>query len=149
MPSAKAFAEASRSASTKRCYASDLRHFKANGGSVPATAHRVARYLAAFSDVLSVATLQRRLWAIQEAHLRRGFDNPVATTKVRDTMRGIRRTLGARQQSAVALTRGDLLQLANAGGQGTLHSLRNRAMLLLGFAGAFRRSELVALTVAV
>ncbi|VTU28653.1 site-specific tyrosine recombinase XerD [Variovorax sp. SRS16] len=146
--SAKAYAEAARAPQTKLCYASDLRHFKANGGRIPATPLQVARYLATFAGSLSVSTLQRRLWAIQEAHRSRELPNPVATSKVQDTMRGIRRTMGAAPMHAIALTRRHILQLAALHRDSGLPALRNRAMLLLGFAGAFRRSELMGLTVA-
>ena len=93
---------------------------------------------------LSVATLARRLVAIGQAHTVRGFPNPTTTDLVRLTMRGIRRTYGVPQRRAAALTTDDILSITSLLGN-ALVDLRDRALLLVGFAGAFRRSELVAI----
>jgi integrase len=135
--------EASTAASTRRAYDSDLRHFAASGGSLPAAPLDVARYLCAHADCLSVATLARRLVAIGQAHLLRGFLNPTTTDLVRLTMRGIRRTYGKPQRRAAALRTDDILLIVSLLGD-SLADLRDRALLLVGFVGAFRRSELVA-----
>ena len=65
---------AAQSASTKRSYAQDVRHFKANGGKVPATPQMVAEYMAKFGGVLAVATLAHRLITIHRAHTDKGFE---------------------------------------------------------------------------
>lgn len=62
-------------------------------------------------------------------------------------MRGIRRTHGAAPRRATPATADRVIALTPRA-DGTLTDLRDRAILLLGFAGAFRRSELVALDVA-
>ena len=93
---------------------------------------------------MSVATLARRLVAIGQAHTVRGFPNPTTTDLVRLTMRGIRRTYGVPQRRAAALTTDDILSITSLLGN-SLVDLRDRALLLVGFAGAFRRSELVAI----
>ena len=54
---AEQFMAASQSAATKRAYASDLKHFFANGGSVPASPAALADYLARCAEKMSVATL--------------------------------------------------------------------------------------------
>jgi hypothetical protein len=64
---------ASTTHSTKRSYDSDLRHFAAWGGLLPATSLDLARYLAAYARRLSVATLARRLAAIRQAHTLSGL----------------------------------------------------------------------------
>lgn len=56
---------------TRIGYASDVRHFLANGGKFPATERMVALYLARHADTLKVATLGRRLAALQWAHRER------------------------------------------------------------------------------
>jgi integrase len=136
--------EASTAESTRRGYDSDIRHFTMWGGSLPAMPLDVARYLAAHASYLSVATLARRLVAIGQAHAVRGIPNPTRSDVVRLTMRGIRRTYGAPQRRVAALTKEDVLSVV-----GSLRNspadLRDRALLLVGFAGAFRRSELVAI----
>jgi integrase len=136
--------DASTTHSTKRSYESDFRHFVAWGGLVPAIPVDVAKYLAAHAGGLSVATLARRLVAIGQAHGVRGLPDPTKTELVRRTMRGIRRTYGRPQRRATALTTEDVLVITSRLGN-ALVDIRDRALLLMGFAGAFRRSELVAI----
>ncbi len=140
------YTQAAQSASTKRSYAQDVRHFRANGGKIPATPEIVAEYLAKFAGVLAVATLAHRLIAIHRAHTDRGLDSPVKDRLVKRTMQGIRRTFGVAQRRARALVKDDLLELlVLVAKQKPLKAARDKALLLLAFAGAFRRSELVAL----
>jgi len=73
---------ASTTQSTRRAYESDLRHFAAWGGPLPATPLDVARYLAAHAGRLSVATLARRLVAIGQVHAVRGLADPTKTDLV-------------------------------------------------------------------
>jgi integrase len=129
---------------TQRAYESDLRHFQAWGGSVPASARTVAQYLAHHAGRLSVATLTRRLVAIGKAHSVHGVTSPTKSDLVRLTMRGIRRRHGRPQRRVAAAVREDILAMV-AGLGDTLREHRDRALLLIGFAGAFRRSELVAI----
>jgi integrase len=139
---------AAQSASTKHSYALDLRHFKANGGKIPTTAEALAQYLANFAGKLAVATLEHRLIAIHRAHVDRGLVSPAKDLLVKRTMQGIRRTFGVAQRRARALVKDDLLVLlVTVEKQKPMKAARDRALLLIGFAGAFRRSELVALKV--
>ncbi|MCY1163816.1 Tyrosine recombinase XerC [compost metagenome] len=142
------YVSAAQSASTTRSYAQDVRHFKANGGRIPATPEMVAEYLARFAGVLAVATLAHRLIAIHRAHTDRGLDSPVKDRLVKRTMQGIRRTFGVTQGQARALLKDDLVELlVQVAKQKPLKAARDKALLLVGFAGAFRRSELVALRI--
>lgn len=142
------FTKASQSASTTRSYAQDIRHFKAHGGRIPATPEMVAEYLAEFAGTLAVATLAHRLIAVHRAHVDRGFDSPVKDRLVKRTMQGIRRTVGVAQWRVRALVKDDLLELlVGVEKQKPMKAARDKVILLLGFAGAFRRSELVALQV--
>ena len=144
----KTYTKAAQSESTRRSYAQDIRHFKAHGGKIPATPQMVAEYLAKQADVLAVATLAHRLIAIHKAHADKGFESPVRNTLVKRTMQGIRRTKGVAQRQVRALVKDDLLELlVLVSKQKPLKAARDKALLLLGFAGAFRRSELVALNV--
>ena len=64
---------------------------------------------------------------------------------VKRTMQGIRRTLGTKQRRVTALVKDDLLEImVHIDRQAPMKSARDKALLLIGFAGAFRRSELVA-----
>jgi integrase len=129
---------------TRRAYLSDLAEFERWGGSIPASAETVAAYLADRADKLSVATLVRHLASISKAHEARGLLNPTRSELVRATMRGVKRTRGCAPREAKPLLRDDLLLVLDAIGEG-LKASRDRALLLIGFAGALRRSELVGL----
>jgi integrase len=131
---------------TRRAYLSDLEEFKRWGGSIPASAEAVASYAAARADTLTVATLVRHLASISKAHEARGLPNPTRSELVRATLRGIRRTRGCAQREAKPLLRDDLLLVLDATGD-RLKDVRDRALLLIGFAGALRRSELIGLDV--
>jgi integrase len=131
---------------TRRAYLSDLGEFERWGGSIPASVETVAAYLAARADLLAVATLVRHIASISKAHEARGLPNPTRSELVRATMRGIRRTKGCAQREAKPLLRDDLLLVLDAMGD-SIKDIRDRALLLVGFAGALRRSELVALDV--
>jgi integrase len=131
---------------TRRAYQSDLAEFERWGGSIPASPEVVASYLADRADMLAVATLVRHLASISKAHQARGLPNPTGSELVRATLRGIRRTRGCAQREAKPLLRDDLLLVVDAMGDG-VKAIRDRALLLIGFAGALRRSELVGLDV--
>ena len=145
-PEVSTYLRASLSENSRKAYCSDLNHFIAWGGTVPATPELVADYLAAHATKHSIATLARRLVSIGKAHTAQQLTSPTNTEVVKATLRGIRRTHGsAQRQVAPALTQ-DVLSMV-AGLVGT-KGIRDKALLLIGFAGAFRRSELVSLTVA-
>lgn len=145
---AEQFIAASQSVATKRAYASDLKHFFAYGGSVPASAAVLAEYLARCAEKLSVATLERRLTAIHKAHLEKNLESPARCEAVKRVMQGIRRTLGTKQRQVTPLVKDDLLAaLVMANQQSAVKAACDRALLLVGFASAMRRSELVAVKV--
>ena len=140
------FIQNSIAENSRRAYLSDLREFEKAGFSVPATPETVAQYLAQSASSLTVATLVRRLASLSKAHDARGLPNPTHSPRVRATMRGIKRTYGCAQRQAKPLCRDDLLQVLEATGE-SRKDVRDRALLLVGFAGALRRSELVGLNV--
>ena len=132
---------------TRRAYLSDLDQFEQWGGVIPASSDLLANYLAAHAETRTVATLVRRLASISKAHELSGLTNPTRSELVRATMRGIKRTRGSAQHEAKPLLRDDLLLVLDAMGEG-LKATRDKALLLIGFAGGLRRSELVGLDVA-
>jgi site-specific recombinase XerD len=134
----------SLSHNTRVAYLSDLAHFESWGGRIPAAPDTIAEYLAAHADVLSVATLNRRLAALSKVHRSRGFSNPTTVEIVKSTVRGLKRVKGTAQRQAIPLIKEDLFVVLEAMGSG-LKDVRDRALLLLGFAGGFRRSELIGL----
>jgi site-specific recombinase XerD len=91
------------------------------------------------------STLGRRLAAIRYFHRASGYETPTSDEKVKAVLSGIRRTIGAAPVRKRAAT-SDMVIAMSATGT-SLRALRDRAIILLGFAGAFRRSELVALDV--
>lgn len=133
--------DAALSANSRKAYRSDLAHFTAWGGGIPATADLIAQYLADHAGKLAIATLARRLVSLGKAHTMQSLPNPTTADLVRMTMRGIRRTYGTPQRQAAAATKDDVLIMVGCMGS-SLRDLRDKALLLIGFAGAFRRSEL-------
>lgn len=140
------YSAAAQSSATTRSYDADIRHFKQHGGTIPATAVVIAEYLAEFAGTLAVATLQHRLIAIHRAHTDIGLQSPVMDHLVKRTMQGIRRALGTKQRRVTALVKDDLIaMMVHIELQLPRKAARDKALLLIGFAGAFRRSELVGL----
>src|SRR5262249_32265387 len=141
------YIRASKAASTLRGYQSDWRAFcawsEARGlRPLPAMPETVAAYIADCAEHLKPGSIQRRLNAIAEAHKAAGTESPTHAPMVANVMKGIRRTLGtAPVQKAPALTE-DIRAMVAATDAGIIGA-RDRALILLGFAGAFRRSELV------
>jgi site-specific recombinase XerD len=143
------YIRASKAENTLRGYQSDWRHFCAWCEShalcpLPASPESVASFIAECAGRLKVGSVQRRLNAIAEAHKAVGLESPTHSAIVANTMKGIRRTMGtAPAQKAPALT-DDIRAMIDATDAGMIGA-RDRALILLGFAGAFRRSELVGL----
>lgn len=144
---ATAYVSASLASSTKKAYASDLSHFLANGGAVPSSSEVIAQYLAIHGESLSPFTLARRLVSIGKAHEANGWENPTDSELVRSVLRGIRRVHGCEQRRVDPIVREDILAVADST-PNTVKGARDRALILVGFASAMRRSELVALNVA-
>lgn len=140
----RGYVEAGVAPATRRAYRADLDHFDAWGGTIPTTDDVLAAYLVAHVGILKIATLVRRIAAISVAHDARGLPNPARSPLIRATMRGIRRERGSAQRQAKPLLRDDLFAALAATGS-DLKGLRDRALLLAGFAGGFRRSELIAI----
>jgi site-specific recombinase XerD len=114
---------------------------------LPATAETVAAYLASEAEAgAKPSTIGRRCAAIRFAHKLAGLEAPTDAEAVKATMRGIRRTLGVARSRKAPVT-SELVRAMAALAAPDAKGLRDRALLLFGFAGAFRRSELVALDV--
>lgn len=126
-------------------YQADLKHFIAWGGKIPCQPDDIAHYLAAYAGQLSIATLSRRLVSISKAHTSQCLASPTKSDLVKAVMRGMRRKYGTAQRQVTPAIKEDVLaMLKNLAG---IKGVRDKALMLVGFAGAFRRSELVSLTV--
>ncbi|QJY33659.1 tyrosine-type recombinase/integrase [Diaphorobacter sp. JS3050] len=140
------YTQAALAENTHRSYRADLMHFKAAGGTIPCTAIQLAEYLASNAMTLAVATLQHRIIAIHRAHLDSGQPSPAMDPLVKRTMQGIRRKRGTAQRRVKALVKDDIIELVlTAEKQKPIKAARDIALILVGFAGAFRRSELVSI----
>lgn len=129
---------------TRIAYVNDLAHFQRWGGRIPAAPETIASYLVMHADVLSIATLTRRLAALAKVHRSRGITNPTSTELVKSALRGLKRIKGGPQRQAKPLIKEDLFEMLEATGD-RLKDDRDRALILIGFAGGFRRSELAGL----
>ena len=148
---ARAYVRAARAENTRRAYAADWRNFTAWASSagltpLPASPETVGLYLAAEAGRLRPGTLARHLVAITAAHRAAGHQLDTRASAIRETLTGIKRTHGTSQSGKAPAVVADLKAMIDAQPD-TLAGLRNRALLLLGFAGALRRSELVSLDV--
>lgn len=140
------YSAAAQSEATTRSYDAGIRHFKQHGGTIPATPTMVAEYLASMAGTLAVATLQHRLIAIHRAHTDKGLTSPAMDALVKRTLQGVRRQHGVKQRQVRALVKDDLLEMmVHLDQQMPMRAARDKALILVGFSGAFRRSELVAL----
>ncbi len=149
----EAYQRASKADATVRAYRSDAEVFEAwctryNFRSLPASPEAVAGFLVAEAEAgRAASTIGRRFAAIKYAHKLVRLPDPTEDEAVRATLKGIRRKVGtAPDQKAAATT--DIVMAMLMRTPDTLTGKRDRALLALGFAGAFRRSELVALDVA-
>jgi site-specific recombinase XerD len=149
---AATFARQEKAPATRAAYRSDFAAFHAWCASrgvdaLPASPESVAAFLAHEAENgLAAATITRRCAAIRYAHRLAEFEPPTNSERVRATLRGIRRAIGAAPARKTPVMADTARAMALSAPDG-LKGLRDRALLLLGFAGAFRRSELVALDV--
>jgi site-specific recombinase XerD len=159
-------------ANTERAYTSDLKSYVAfceqHGlTAVPADVDTLTEYVAHLASEKpeagsgqgkkkgqqpltgphALATIKRHLAAIRKAHQLAGHRLPATLDALNIVMEGIARTLGKRQDQAQAFTVEELKQAIRRIDLETAAGIRDRALLLLGFAGAFRRSELVDLNI--
>jgi site-specific recombinase XerD len=150
---AQSFAKAQYAPATLSAYAADFRAFEDwcrlhALKVIPALPGTVATFLAFEAQRgVKVATITRRAAAIRYAHAVARLEPPTSAEVVKATLRGIRRSLGVASSRKAPATVERVLDMVRAVPDGAA-GLRDRALLLLGFAGAFRRSELTALNVA-
>ncbi len=146
----RAYLRNTRAPNTYKAYAADWRHFEAWCGrygltSLPATPQTVMLYLGELGGAgKSLSTVSRRLAAFAEIHRATGYESPSGHPGVRELLAGMRRTHGAAARGKDALLSDDLRAMLRELGD-SLRDRRDRALLLVGFAGAFRRSELVSI----
>lgn len=136
----------SQALNTRQAYRSDLEQYAAWGGAIPASPEEVASYLAEQAGILAVSTLKRRVAAIAFAHKDQGQADPTTAVLVKQVLKGIERHHGVKQKQARPLLL-ETLEQAVAKMDVSAKGVRNRALLLVGFYGAFRGSELLGLRI--
>ncbi len=152
LASARNYAAAAKSERTRRTYRSLWQGFvgwcETNAlAALPALPSTVALYLTARADSgRKVATLDLDLAAISQAHKMAGYETPRSSAEVKAVVQGIRRVKGVAQTKKAPVLVTDLRRMVARLPTGILGA-RDRALLLVGFAGAFRRSELAYLEV--
>jgi site-specific recombinase XerD len=151
------FARASRAKATLEAYRSDVKIFtdwclKRGLVPIPPTPEGLCAFIAdEAARGRRPSTIARRLaaikWATEAAGVLRDTEKcPTDDKAVSAVLSGIRRTLGAAPRQKKAVT-SDVVLAMVSGQDRSLRGLRDRALLTLGFGGAFRRSELTALDV--
>ena len=160
---AASYSSNSRAQNTLRSYRSDWSHFEAwceehSLISLPADPQSVVLYIVHYAEAYKITTLERRLAAISQKHKTSGHDSPALVSRepLHSVWGGIVRSK-SRRKDKVAPTLTDDIRLMvehlervdpDPKSALTLRSIRDRAILLVGFAGALRRSELASLLVA-
>ncbi|MER8491904.1 site-specific integrase [Mesorhizobium australicum] len=152
---ARDYVEAASSANTRRAYAADWKHFCAwcrrqSLDQSPPDPQTVGLYITAQAsgtgrDKKAVATIERRLSSLTWNYTQRGQSLDRKDRHIATVLAGIRNTHAAPPRQKEAVLREDLVAMLETLDRGTLRGLRDRAMLLLGFAGGLRRSEIVGL----
>ena len=155
---ARDYVEAASSANTRRAYAADWKHFCAwcrrqSFDPSPPDPQTVGLYITAQAsgtgrDKKAVATIERRLSSLTWNYTQRGQSLDRKDRHIATVLAGIRNTHAATPRQKEAVLRDDLVAMLETLDRGTLRGMRDRAMLLLGFAGGLRRSEIVGLDVA-
>ncbi len=141
----------SKSNNTLRAYKADYNDFtlfcsKNNFQSMPTKPQIMALYLTHLSKSLKYSTLKRRLASISILHKMKGHYIDTKHPIIIENLMGIKRTIGSHQKGKKPLLINDLKSLINAIHQSNekdLRKTRDKALVLVGFAGGFRRSELV------
>lgn len=162
---ARTYVEAASSANTRRAYAADWKHFSSwcrrqNLSPLPPDPQVVGLYITACasgsaggtatrsSKPNSVSTIERRLAAIGWNVVQRGMTLDRKDRAIATVMAGIRNKHAAPPRQKEALLPEDLIAMLETLDRGTLRGMRDRAMLLIGFAGGLRRSEVTGLDLA-
>jgi integrase len=154
----RSYVEAASSANTRRAYASDWRHFaswcrRQGVETLPPDPQVVGLYVTACASANvggnrnpnSQSTIERRLSSLAWNYAQRGQHLDRKDRHIATVMAGIRNTHASPPRQKEAILPEDIIAMLETLDRGTLRGLRDRAMLLLGFAGGLRRSEIVGL----
>ena len=135
----------SKALNTIKAYQSDFKDFSTfclkNGlSSIPTQPKIVAIYITHLSKTSKFSTLKRRIASISVVHKLKGHYLDTKHPIIMENLHGIKRTLGSRQKAKKPLLINDLKLIIKVINK---EKIRDKALILLGFSGGFRRSELV------
>ncbi len=135
----------SKANNTLRAYQSDFRDFSSfcakNGlASIPTQPRIISIYITHLSKSSKFSTLKRRIASISVIHKLKGHYLDTKHPIIMENLHGIKRTLGSRQKAKKPILIRDLKLIIKAIDK---EKIRDKALILIGFAGGFRRSELV------
>jgi len=141
----------SKSNNTLRAYQSDFRDFSLfcskNGfQAMPTTPNVIALYITHLSSYSKYSTLKRRIASISILHKTRGHYIDTKHPIIIENLMGIKRTNGSHQKAKKPLLINDLkilIEIIDKSKEKDLKKIRDKALILVGFSGGFRRSELV------
>jgi site-specific recombinase XerD len=145
----------SKSFNTLRAYKSDYKDFsvfcaKNNFSSLPADPKIISLYLTHLSQTSKFSTLKRRIASISVIHKLKDHYIDTNHPIIRENLLGIKRLKGSNQKAKKPILINDLKHIINAISKINIREIRktrDKALILIGFAGGFRRSELVALEI--
>lgn len=142
----------SKSINTQRAYKSDIKSFEKfcsslNFKSLPANPKTISLFITEISKYSKLSTIKRKLAAIKVYHNLAGQYIDLKNPIIYENYNSIKKKLGTYQKSKKPIMIDDLKKLINYADQekDKKTKLRNKALLLVGFCGAFRRSELVSI----
>jgi len=143
----------SKSSNTLRAYESDYRDFssfciKNNFQPMPTNPKILALYLTHLSQTCKFSTLKRRIASISVIHKLKGHYIDTKHPLIIENLLGIKRTKGSNQKAKKPILINDLkliVDVINKLEIKNIRKTRDKALILVGFAGGFRRSELVAI----
>ncbi len=153
LASVRSYQRSSKANQTVRVYDQAWRSYTSwcqtkHRSALPSDPETVAAYLAMMANVgYSFSTIGIHRAAISAAHRAARQHDPSTSEDVRDTMDGIARKIGTRKRGSDAIMPDDLLAMVRACDRSTLSGQRDAAMLIVGWFGGFRRSELVSVAV--
>jgi integrase len=140
------YIHAATSDNTRKAYQADIKHFVYWGGRLPTSGEVIMKYLHHHAGLLNPRTLARRLTAIKNWHICQGHADPTSHPAIQKTLTGIKNVHGKPKEKATPLTLETIAKMsAFLMKSNRLIDCRNRTLLLVGFFGAFRRSELVSI----
>lgn len=143
------YLQAATSDNTRRTYRSAIRHFQRWGGGLPCKEETIINYLLHHASLLNSRTLEVRLTALSQWHRYQGLYDPAKSAVVRKTMEGIKRKHGKPKNKAIALRLEHVALMVNHLLQSPMRKkcTRDLALILVGYFGGLRRSEIVAIEV--